>query len=319
MTWVRPIDTEEAGVPGDSDGETEELYVGTLAGTIWDVETSPSEIEFSRPVDGKVIATHLISDARDSGSVADLVDVHTGATTRLGEFEGIIGDAIIDPGTNEWYWTIWPGDGGISGVWRQSLDGGPAERITGPDPNTAGYLVASLDGRWIAVWGGHPNDLVFDTTDSTFTLVPTAHIGDIVGFMGDRLIAYVRGRSDGGLHFPLYAIDVHDGSMTTIVEGNGMFAVIFGSDDGPQLLHDGYDTNGSRQFYAQSRSDQGRDRLIYSADSASDPEEDGPFLARYGLDESGYAPLVLHSPYQVPGLLVSLSDGTVYSVPPIGG
>lgn len=332
LAWARVTDQQFDhaldDVAGDTDGSVWTLTSGTLAGPAREVVIAPSSITTSgSPIDGHLLAWWSTTDATDAGSTVILVDAASGEFETLLLSEDWVLGAALSPKADEWFWTTGNGEA-ATGLWRAPVEGGEAVLLRAGWGTTAGRLVAADDGDHVAIWG--PGAFVYSVASEQIVDVSESDVGDIIGFLGDKVIGYT---TVGGLRgYDVVAVDPDKMNQQTIASGKQIWAGIASSTEGPRLVWSQISQDDALQIWTTSN---GASKLLYSDPTplfeqfppanlvTSHPPSGGVEVTDWIPVFRVGAPFLTEREAEIwpdaPNVLVRLSDGAIVEVPTIIG
>ncbi len=289
--------------------------------------TVPSPLEASGPADGKVLAWWY----EDGETVVILVDTSDGSFSEVMRADAPFGAAALHPSGDDWYWIPAGEPDRTDGLWRRSLSGGEAEQLLPGWDSRFTRLDFAVDGSRLSISsltpvGSRRDYKVYDVaTGEVSEIVGTGH-RSAIGFLGPELIVYSAAEPHEELQYPLIAIDPSDGSMREIVQGEGTFAAIFPSVDGPILVYEASEA-GVYILHSLSPGD-GSSRELYEAPRPLGEPEIVMVRPNEGhaVEITGWIPVFpLQSAYLGPEVsqlplaryLVNIEDQSVIEVPPV--
>jgi hypothetical protein len=192
-------------------------------------------------------------------------------------------------------------------------------------------MYLSLDGKYLALTGDMDDPervVVVDTSNGETWTVPTTG-GEVVGFLGRRLVTYSAPEGDEK-RFPLVAVDPRDGSTRTVARAGTDPAIVPDADGRGVLVWRTSDDQGASIVVRDSVGSHRQTIHTLSRD-----ERSGPWAAvvRRGFDQGievpgsvalfpeGYAfawPEVAPRYEGQPRSLVSIADGSVIKLGAVG-
>jgi hypothetical protein len=289
---------------------SQSLYVGTVAGSTYEVVTRDSPIRISGPVDGKVLAWW------DNGDATTFVvaDTDDGTRTTVLREQAIIGaGASLDPSGRFIYMTPVEREGRIDGLFRIPVDGGERERVLDGWDGSVAHMIWALDGRWLAITGMDVIEVehrIFDPSDAETTM--TVHRGTgiriPIGFIGDGFVGYLDRGPERERQYPILALDLGTDRVRTLVDGWGTYADILPSADGSPVLV--YDQPDAESRYTLRITDGASEsRLLYSSDDDYNDASMGDFgtSSLVGTDE--------WRGVESPGFVPVFAGGVAYTWP----
>lgn len=306
------------------------LTVGRLDGRTFTAIEAGNPI-FARgamggPARGLVLASYVDPSEQ---TVIELIDTADGRRTLIaGPRDGSVNLGALDPSGSYVLWTTADREQ-ITGLWRRQVSGGPAEKLLDGPEVPGPYIHFSVDGELISLSGWSKDTGwtygVFDTELQLVGEVRSAAFGEVVGFLGDRLVVYQALDPDDILRFPLYAVDIRDGSGQEIVSGEGSRAAIVATEAGEaKLLFEGRDDRD--HYVLNALGTDGSTRRLFVGEG---PWDDPPIsfvtpTTLRGVDAAGWVAIFpggralgSRNPDDDPGTrtMIRVSDGQSLSVP----
>jgi hypothetical protein len=324
--WFQWLDT-------NPDYTEASLWVGRLDGRSVEVVQGSAYsqgVGSFRPGNGTLLTSWVMNEA---GSI-DLVDTATGALSNVASFSGYTVGTFDATGSYV-YWIGWDGDA-PTGLWRRSTSLEPAETIMDGDDVPRGRITFSSNGKYVAFSvcrrcrpGTMEANFDYAVFDARFKLISelknTSH-GNILGFLGDRLVVYPHFTDDGS--GPLSIVDIHDWSSEEIASSDDFerAAILPDVDGAPRLVFDGFDQNARYTVSVLDPDDAAR--VLFTGDEAPFHEAlESMVLRSGGIYAPGWVAVfprgeamttaALSGGDQGLRRLIRISDGTVVLVPPL--